>query len=554
MSFDCTPSGPGPESRSLPPGVSPGAPPKRVPRPPRERCAGARVPEAPAVDTGRPTDGAMLAPSPERLHEQAMRGFRLGNRGRLAMAQALLVLRETGGVQALGYPTVEAYAKDHFQWSRTRTREAVRVARALGELPRLLGALVSGGVSWSVLEEVTRVASPASELAWLRYVQGKDVGQVRAAVRKAREAGKDRPPGGTWGLPDVARRHTVRLSRVEEEKVHRAFGGILAELAESLGGPVGLRELLLYLAERELARPPEERGAGDVSGARYAVVYLACPRCGRAAAQTSWGPVEVSPGEVGRVLGEAEVVDATDAGMKEEEAAAGAGEQVPGAGGQVRNRATGPRDALSSGPGRGSSRKRAPVPVPDAAHRRVRRVVMLREGERCANPSCGRRAEHAHHVVPRAEGGPSTVANEVAVCGKCHALIHAGLLEVRVLRDGRLVFRPRCGVPVEERLRRAEREASRRLPVYRLETAGGPPATGPGRVAVADAPPSRPERRAGTRRIEDLAWGLRRLGVPGKEAVERVRWALCQVDPEDAADDAKVLVLAIRGPGEDRRR
>ena len=77
-------------------------------------------------------------------------------------------------------------------------------------------------------------------------------------------------------------------------------------------------------------------------------------------------------------------------------------------------------------------------PTPPA----LRRRVLAREARRCGNPRCHDRADHCHHIVFRARGGKTELANEVAVCRTCHALIHAGLL--RVVRDpsGELQWRP----------------------------------------------------------------------------------------------------------------
>jgi hypothetical protein len=64
----------------------------------------------------------------------------------------------------------------------------------------------------------------------------------------------------------------------------------------------------------------------------------------------------------------------------------------------------------------------------------------------CANPMCGSRLGlHAHHIQFRANGGKTALHNEVAVCDRCHALIHAGLL---VLEGNPLVglsWKPKCG-------------------------------------------------------------------------------------------------------------
>jgi 5-methylcytosine-specific restriction endonuclease McrA len=54
-----------------------------------------------------------------------------------------------------------------------------------------------------------------------------------------------------------------------------------------------------------------------------------------------------------------------------------------------------------------------------SAHRRIRLQVLQRDGYRCH--WCGARADTADHVVPRALGGRSSVANMVAACTPCNS-------------------------------------------------------------------------------------------------------------------------------------
>ena len=60
---------------------------------------------------------------------------------------------------------------------------------------------------------------------------------------------------------------------------------------------------------------------------------------------------------------------------------------------------------------------------------KLRAKVLARDGHRCK--SCGTtRSLHAHHVKWRVHGGETRLANLVTVCGKCHGLLHEGLLQV----------------------------------------------------------------------------------------------------------------------------
>jgi hypothetical protein len=106
--------------------------------------------------------GALPAPtavSANSLHELAVRAFRVGNRGRLSLCEALRVLAETRLYIELGFPGVTAYADAFFQLRRAETFEHIRVARRLLDLTELREAFGHGRIGWSALKAVTRVAS-----------------------------------------------------------------------------------------------------------------------------------------------------------------------------------------------------------------------------------------------------------------------------------------------------------------------------------------------------------------------------------------------------------
>ncbi len=63
--------------------------------------------------------------------------------------------------------------------------------------------------------------------------------------------------------------------------------------------------------------------------------------------------------------------------------------------------------------------------------RRQLRALRARDGC-CQMPGCGNtRHLDGHHVVPRAEGGRSTLDNAVLLCGGCHRLLHEGGFQLK---------------------------------------------------------------------------------------------------------------------------
>lgn len=66
-------------------------------------------------------------------------------------------------------------------------------------------------------------------------------------------------------------------------------------------------------------------------------------------------------------------------------------------------------------------RRRGELPV--RAWRELRAQVLARDGAACT--SCGATEElEAHHIVPRAEGGPDVIENLTTLCGNCHRGLH----------------------------------------------------------------------------------------------------------------------------------
>ncbi len=64
-------------------------------------------------------------------------------------------------------------------------------------------------------------------------------------------------------------------------------------------------------------------------------------------------------------------------------------------------------------------------PTPPA----LREVILARDGYRCLH--CGaKRRLHAHHKIFRGNGGPTTPANLLCLCIRCHSLVHEGFLAV----------------------------------------------------------------------------------------------------------------------------
>jgi hypothetical protein len=163
------------------------------------------------------------------------------------------------------------------------------------------------------------------------------------------------------------------------------------------------------------------------------IVYHSCPECCQATVETQDSLVRISPKRVAELAPQAHSVTIAP----EEELIA---EVLP----------AGESDPPSTS--------------------RLARQVLRRDGQRCQNPGCDSwRNLPAHHIVYGAAGGRTVLSNEVTVCDQCHALVHAGLLEVTGHPGEGLTWTPRPMAPGAkvrdaQTLRQRLQELARTLP------------------------------------------------------------------------------------------
>jgi 5-methylcytosine-specific restriction endonuclease McrA len=301
----------------------------------------------------------------------------------VAMLEPLLVAEETGAHELLGLGSFQEYCARLFGWGGRQTRERLRVARAMRELPRIRARWAKGELTYSVVRELTRVATPEVESEWLAWATGAEVGgSVR---RTAREVQRIVAMRGRGSLPTDAplpyEEQTVRISLQVSGSEAARFAEVRAVATRRLGESVDDETLAKMLFDAFL-RGGES--SADVGQAPNQVRLTVCERCGATERQSgAEGLVPVTP-EVGEIA-------RCDAQILRE--------------GQ-----------------------RATQTVPPA----TRRQVVLRDEGKCAVPGC-RHAVYTevHHVDRRADGGSHDAANLVSLCSVHHAAAHEGRLIIR---------------------------------------------------------------------------------------------------------------------------
>src|SRR5712671_5178240 len=117
-----------------------------------------------------------------RAHEDLSRLARCQARLDWEEGRSLLDALRSGAHLHLGFGSFGEYIERLFGYTRRSTEERLRVAEALERLPRLEQALREGVVTWSVVRELTRIATEENERAWLDVARGRTVRQLEELV------------------------------------------------------------------------------------------------------------------------------------------------------------------------------------------------------------------------------------------------------------------------------------------------------------------------------------------------------------------------------------
>jgi hypothetical protein len=338
------------------------------------------------------------------------------------------------------------------------------LAEALEALPRLQQALREGAIPWSTARELSRVATPASEQAWLDVVRGKAMRQIEQLV--ARHAPGDLP--GDAAHSPLAR-HILRLEVSAE--TFATFREAMAKARRDSDHSLDDDSALLLMARQMLSGPSDE------GRANYQVAMTICQECRRGWQQGRGESVEVG----------AAIVEMASCDVQNIAPAAAHGTQVVRSNtaahdtqlghpdiaahdthvgdldtlaqgahvGDVDSAAQTTRNADNVGhfdnsaqaarnadnayrPSPTGERVRAHQPIPPS----VRREVLRRDGGRCIVAGC----RHAtfldlHHLIPRAEGGNHDPDTLVTLCSAHHRAQHRGQLVIEGRPTTGLLFR-----------------------------------------------------------------------------------------------------------------
>ena len=333
-------------------------------------------------------------------------------------------------------------------------REHVRVARALGKLPKLSDAMRRGAVSYSKVRAVTRVATPETEQALLDVAQSGTAAHVeqivrgwrrvdRTAERTEEKQRQDRRSLRTWvdddGMVVVQGRLTPEVGAALRRALEAACDQARSAAVDS--GSADSEASDIALAEEELAPTFAQRQA-DAMG-----VIAECALAGGLDRGTAGDRYQVVVHVDSGALADerdvpagtykrAELAPELDEGRQDVPAGTPPPASVPAAQSQtVLDEAGGIHVSgetarrLACDAARVEMRHGPDGEILDVGRRTrtispaLRRALAARDG-RCRFPGCQNRRCDAHHIEHWADGGETALDNLVLLCRRHHRAVH----------------------------------------------------------------------------------------------------------------------------------
>lgn len=343
------------------------------------------------------------------------------------------------------------------QWLSWRTgvgpsaaREKVRVAKALGTLPELRGALACGELSYSVARAITRVATPENEAVLVEAARFTPASDMERLV-------------GAWAAADRSEmgereRHAQRRLSLtpEADGSWRISGRLDPEVGAVLSRALDAAAELLYARETGAFTDPAQtaEGAEPVeadfpAAARHAdaIGLVAEAALGRGLDQGDHEPRVVSRAERFQVVmhvsaetdAKTDGVDDTARAVSElvspdvasiddgPHVSAETARRLACDAGLVEMTHDGDENVLDVG------RRRRTVPT-------ALRRALDRRDRGCRFPGCLSRFCDAHHIEHWADGGETAIENLVLLCRHHHRRVHEDGWTVELTERGEARF------------------------------------------------------------------------------------------------------------------
>lgn len=221
----------------------------------------------------------------------------------------LLAAKRAEAHRHQGFGSFGEYIERLFGYAPRVTYDKLRVAESLESLPELARELREGATNFSHVRELTRVATPETEHAWIERARGCTSRQVEKLV-------SGRRPGA---LPDAPaepelQRHLLRFDVSGETLA--TFREAVAKLRREAGEHLDDDATLLLLARHVLGGPTDEGRAS------YQLALDVCEDCQRTRQLSDGELIEVSPEAAAAARCDAQWVPSAHMGSSANERAA----------------------------------------------------------------------------------------------------------------------------------------------------------------------------------------------------------------------------------------
>jgi hypothetical protein len=317
-------------------------------------------------------------------------------------------------------------------------RERVRVARALGSLTLMAGALSRGELSYAKVRALTRVATPETEARLLNVGRAGTASHVERIIRGWRRVDRHAE------ARESARQHSHRGLHIyhDEDGTVILRGRLTPEAGALLVKALEAAGETLYQRRRK-----EEAGSGSADR----VMDLPSPAQQRADALELMAEAALQQGlDPGHPAEHYQVVVHVDAPVLSDSEQPG--QTVLETGTHV-SAETSQRLACDATrvvmkhdtEGRVTEVGARTRTIPPA----LRRVLQHRD-RGCRFPGCGVAFGHGHHLQHWARGGPTTLSNLALLCRRHHRAVHEEGYQVEREPDGTLQFRRPDGQPLPD--------------------------------------------------------------------------------------------------------
>ena len=345
-----------------------------------------------------------------------------------ATAQLLDLIREFDARDGwnTGFRSCAAWLSWRVGLDPGAARERVRVARALGSLPRLAHALARGELSYAKVRALTRVATPETEERLLKVGKAGTAEHVERIVRGWRRVDQ------IAEARDSARRHKSRALHIYKDEDGMVV--IRGRLAPEVGAVVmkaleAARDALYQRSRNVSAETSVPEVTPTIAQQQADAIALV--------AETALHR-GIDPGNAGDRY---QVVVHVDAPVLADSDAPGQSildEDTHVSAETSRRLACDASRVVMRHDAQGhvveiGARTRT---IPPA----LRRALDYRD-RGCRFPGCGVRFGQGHHIRHWAHGGPTTLSNLALLCRRHHRAVHEEGYEVDRQPDGTLSFR-----------------------------------------------------------------------------------------------------------------